>query len=92
MDAANLQAALDGLAALTSAQPVLAVYARSTLRCAAPQVLLRRMPSDAAAAAHALFAVLRALDDLGVEQIWVEAPPNEALWDGVRDRLQRASA
>jgi L-threonylcarbamoyladenylate synthase len=91
-DAANLQAALDGLAALTSAQPVLAVYARSTLRCAAPQVLLRRMPSDAAAAAHALFAALRALDDLGVEQIWVEAPPGEALWDGVRDRLQRASA
>jgi L-threonylcarbamoyladenylate synthase len=98
-DGTALQKALDRFAAPAAAPlpggstpPVLAVYARSSLHSASPQVVLWRMPSDAAAAAHDLFASLRALDDLGVEQIWVEAPPNEALWDGVRDRLQRASA
>lgn len=50
------------------------------------------MPHDAAACAHQLFARLRELDAAGVEEIWVETPPGDALWDGVRDRLQRASA
>jgi len=38
-----------------------------------------------------LFAQLRALDTLGMEHIWVETPPEAPAWDGVRDRLQRAS-
>jgi L-threonylcarbamoyladenylate synthase len=50
------------------------------------------MPADAAAAAHELFAVLRELDDEGVQLIWVEEPPADPAWDGVRDRLQRAAA
>ena len=62
------------------------------MHSASPQLVLWRMPSDAAAAAHDLFAALRALDDLGVEQIWVETPPDDPAWDGVRDRLQRAAA
>lgn len=49
------------------------------------------MPSDAAACAHDLFAQLRAMDALGVQEIWVETPPLGEAWDGVRDRLQRAS-
>ncbi len=52
----------------------------------------RRMPDQADAVAQELFAVLRALDDAGVSAIWVERPPAGAAWDGVRDRLQRASA
>jgi L-threonylcarbamoyladenylate synthase len=52
----------------------------------------RRMPSAAAAAARELFAVLRELDAAGVDQIWVETPPDSPDWDGVRDRLQRAAA
>jgi L-threonylcarbamoyladenylate synthase len=52
----------------------------------------RRMPDDPAAAAHELFAVLRAFDDEGAQLLWVEAPPDDAAWDGVRDRLQRAAA
>jgi len=52
----------------------------------------RRMPDDAAAAARDLFGVLRDLDAAGVASIWVEAPPADAAWDGVRDRLQRAAA
>jgi L-threonylcarbamoyladenylate synthase len=42
--------------------------------------------------AHELFAVLRELDAPGLTQIWVEAVPDGVEWDGVRDRLQRASA
>jgi L-threonylcarbamoyladenylate synthase len=51
----------------------------------------QRMPDDPAAVAHELFAVLRAFDDAGVASIWVERPPADPAWDGVRDRLQRAS-
>ena len=50
------------------------------------------MPRDAAACAHELFAQLRAMDASGVQEIWVETPPADEAWDGVRDRLQRASA
>jgi L-threonylcarbamoyladenylate synthase len=49
------------------------------------------MPEDAAAAAQELFAVLRDLDAQGVQEIWIETPPDSAAWDGVRDRLQRAA-
>jgi L-threonylcarbamoyladenylate synthase len=52
----------------------------------------RRMPEDAVAAAHELFAVLRDLDVTGATQIWVERPPAEPAWDGVNDRLRRAAA
>lgn len=50
------------------------------------------LPADPAAAAHELFAVLRALDAAGAREIWVEAPPRDPAWDGVRDRLGRAAA
>jgi L-threonylcarbamoyladenylate synthase len=53
---------------------------------------LRRMPDDAPATAHQLFAVLRAMDAIGVKLIWVETLPDGLEWDGVRDRLARASA
>ena len=36
--------------------------------------------------------VLRQLDAAGAREIWVEAPPRDAAWDGVRDRLSRAAA
>jgi L-threonylcarbamoyladenylate synthase len=51
-----------------------------------------KMPSDAAQCAHELFAQLRAMDAKGVQEIWVETPPEGEAWDGVRDRLQRAAA
>ena len=50
------------------------------------------LPADPAAAAHELFAVLRAQDATGAREIWVEAPPRDPAWDGVRDRLGRAAA
>ena len=57
----------------------------------APQLLLRAMAQDPARAAQHLFATLRALDDAGAEEIWVEATPQSMEWAGVADRLQRAS-
>ncbi len=68
----------------------LAVWSRTPLSLPA-HVLWRAMPAQAAECAHVLFAQLRALDTLGMEHIWVETPPETPAWDGVRDRLQRAS-
>ncbi|WP_439590394.1 L-threonylcarbamoyladenylate synthase [Hydrogenophaga sp.] len=88
MDTQPLQAALD---VLGSDARHIAIYAHSTLR-ASRGVSVRRMPLDAARCAQELFAVLRELDATGVRLIWVETPPADAAWDGVRDRLQRAAA
>jgi L-threonylcarbamoyladenylate synthase len=79
-----------GLAAARP-RPDVAVYSRLP---AAPGgwAAVRRMPADAAAAAHELFAVLRELDSAGASQIWVEIPPADPAWEGVNDRLRRAAA
>jgi L-threonylcarbamoyladenylate synthase len=79
-------------AALAEAAPGLAVYSRQTLTNHPAVAHWRPMPSDAATVAHELFAVLRALDDLGVREIWVEQPPDGPAWEGVLDRLHRAAA
>jgi L-threonylcarbamoyladenylate synthase len=42
--------------------------------------------------ARALYASLRRLDRSGARSILVEAPPPDAAWDAVRDRLERAAA
>lgn len=96
MDAKALQNALDLLGADVDKtgdnKPVIAVYSRVILKSPAHRILRRRMPDDAAATAQQLFAVLREFDAQGVKLIWVETPPPLAEWDGVRDRLTRASA
>jgi L-threonylcarbamoyladenylate synthase len=88
MDAKSLQAGLDVLGANAAH---IAVWSRTALRSRSQRVLERRMPDDAVAAAHQLFAVLREFDAQGVKLIWVETPPDTPEWEGVRDRLQRAS-
>ena len=97
MDATALQAAVNMLGdvmhhAGSNTKPTIAVYARTVLKKVPLAILLRRMPDDAAATAHQLFAALRGFDDEGVKLIWVETPPDTLEWDGVRDRLERASA
>jgi L-threonylcarbamoyladenylate synthase len=89
MDAGPIQTALDLLGADAAH---IAVYARSIVRIKSDKVLYRRMPDDALATAQQLFAVLRDFDAKGVKLIWVENPPPDADWDGVRDRLGRAAA
>jgi len=95
MDAKALQQALDLLGADidgTAASPLIATYSRAILKTPSSKVLRRRMPDDADATAQQLFAVLRDFDSQGVKLIWIETPPETPAWDGVRDRLQRASA
>ncbi len=70
----------------------LAVYSRGNIPAAARGIRHRRMPSRPDQVAHELFAVLREFDAEGMQLIWVEAPPEQPEWDGVRDRLTRASA
>jgi len=74
--------------------PKVAVYSRSAWahRPVQPGVVMRAMPAQPGPAAHDLFADLREMDALGVEEIWVESPPDDPVWDGVRDRLLRAAA
>jgi L-threonylcarbamoyladenylate synthase len=57
-----------------------------------PYVQWVAMPRDPVACAQTLFSQLRAFDVPGVHAIWVQCPPNTSLWEGVRDRLGRASA
>jgi len=47
---------------------------------------------DASTYAHDLYAALRALERSKCDLIVVEAPPETAEWDAVRDRLSRAAA
>jgi len=89
MDAKALQTALDLLGADAAH---IGIYSRAILRTRSSGVLRRRMPDDAAATAQQLFAVLREFDAQGARLIWIETPPDTPEWEGVRDRLQRASA
>ncbi|MDE2566634.1 MAG: translation factor Sua5, partial [Burkholderiales bacterium] len=72
------------------AAEVVGVYSRLAV-AGGPGLSVRSMPAEAAAAAHELFSVLREFDATGVAAIWVERPPPDPSWDGVRDRLQRAA-
>ena len=79
----------------TAALPI-ALWARTSVHrpeqpALPPGVKHFPLPLDAAHCAHDLFAQLRAMDALGVQEIWVEAPPLGEAWEGVRDRLQRAA-
>jgi L-threonylcarbamoyladenylate synthase len=89
MDAKALQTALDILD--TDAKNI-AVYSRQQMQSASTTIIFRRMPEDAGLAAQQLFATLRELDQPDIKLIWVETPPEDAVWDGVRDRVTRAAA
>ena len=90
-DTPQLMAAFEALSPDDRVSGRFAVYARAEV--AVPEgLLVERMPAEAAACAHEVFAVLRRLDTPGRETIWVHTPPPEPVWDGVRDRLQRAAA
>ena len=89
---ASAEDAVSPSAAVSDAGPVIAVWSRGDPKTRSASLLCRHMPADAAAAAQQLFAVLREFDAQGVQWIWIESPPDAPEWDGVRDRLVRASA
>jgi len=70
----------------------LAVYSRGSAPGVSGALRHVRMPSQPQQVAHELFSVLRDLDAEGVQLIWVEEPPADPEWEGVRDRLLRAAA
>ncbi|MBH9552227.1 L-threonylcarbamoyladenylate synthase [Inhella gelatinilytica] len=86
----RLWAGADLQRALSGPHPAgLTVYSR-TPWAAGPWAAF---PADPDTAAQHLFATLRALDDAGAQEIWVEAPPaDDPRWAGVLDRLRRAAA
>jgi L-threonylcarbamoyladenylate synthase len=88
MEAGALQTALDVLGPEAAG---IATYSRAILRTLSSGVLRRRMPDDAVETARQLFSVLRDFDGKGVQLIWIETPPDTPEWEGVRDRLRRAS-
>ncbi len=82
-----------GLAQALSTHPPagLAVYSRACWAASAWHWVA--MADQPEAAARELFATLRRLDDEGVREIWIEAPPgDDPRWAGVLDRMQRAAA
>jgi L-threonylcarbamoyladenylate synthase len=89
MDAKALQTALD---ILDTDVKHIAVYSRQQMHSTSTSIFFRRMPEDATQAAQQLFATLRELDQPDIKLIWVETPPDDAQWDGVRDRVTRAAA
>ena len=52
---------------------------------------LLQLPATASGYAHALYAGLRAMDDIAADVILVEQPPTTAAWHAIHDRLRRAA-
>ncbi len=73
--------------------PGVAVYSRSFAPSPTWRLGLRwrSMPARPDQVAQELFSVLRDFDAEGVRLIWVEEPPPNPEWEGVRDRLRRAA-
>ena len=70
----------------------LAVLARAEAPAGLKDVSWQTAPRAVAGYAHELYASLRRLDALGCAAILVEAPPSAPEWQGVNDRLMRASS
>jgi L-threonylcarbamoyladenylate synthase len=54
-------------------------------------VVVERLPEEAAAYAAGLYAALHRLDHAGVERIVVDLPPQGDAWSAIHDRLRRAA-
>jgi L-threonylcarbamoyladenylate synthase len=56
-----------------------------------PRIQVANLPNDPARYAHRLYALLRSLDQQGIDVILLEMPPAKDVWSAVIDRLVRAS-
>jgi L-threonylcarbamoyladenylate synthase len=88
-DVALLAAAADVRAFGVIALTPLGDDARSAQR--GRRVEWRTLPGDPAAYARELYARLRELDELGLDAMVLEVPPDTPAWEAVRDRLRRAA-
>ncbi len=50
-----------------------------------------KLPAQAKTYAHELYRTLRALDQQHYKSIWIEAVPEDAEWEAIRDRLNKAT-
>ncbi|MFA9216240.1 MAG: L-threonylcarbamoyladenylate synthase [Sphingomonadaceae bacterium] len=57
----------------------------------AGQGIYHTMPAEPVGYAYGVYAALRTMDQTGSDLILVEAPPQDAAWLGVNDRLRRAA-
>jgi len=62
------------------------------LDCRAGAAQCIGMPKDTDSYAAALYRILHQVDQEGWDWIAVERPPQDASWDAIRDRLERAAA
>lgn len=86
-------AALSALVAASGLAPsAIHVIAHEHIPRANPFGRVAIIPHDAEAYGRAIYAELHRSDDLGAALILVENPPIGEEWDGIRDRLIRASA
>ncbi|HLV25447.1 MAG TPA: L-threonylcarbamoyladenylate synthase [Gemmatimonadales bacterium] len=69
-----------------------ALLLASSDRFAAPLHRRITMPADATSYARELYLRLHELDDAGCTLIIVESPPAGGEWEGIHDRLRRASS
>lgn len=88
---AALEAAADEALAQGRRVAVLARSLQPQHHRAAAGLIWHVAPGDATGYAHKLYAALRELDAATPDLILVEAPPHEAAWQAVADRLQRAA-
>ncbi|TAK90157.1 MAG: threonylcarbamoyl-AMP synthase [Burkholderiaceae bacterium] len=79
------------LQSLSARQTPLAIYSHSLPALDGQGLTWKAAPVNVVAYAHDLYADLRQLDQQGCKQIWVEAVPQSIEWQGVADRLFRAS-
>ena len=83
---------LELASSLTRQGQRVAVLARFALQPLLPGLVWIAAPTDVVRYAHDLYANLRHLDEAGCDTILVEAPPQEAAWVAITDRLTRAAA
>ena len=77
----------------TDSDAILAIWARvkPLTQDKVQNFLYEIMPNNPQECAKVLFAQLRAFDDQGITEIWIETPPQAPEWAGITDRLQRAA-
>jgi L-threonylcarbamoyladenylate synthase len=79
------------LALARDASATVGVLARTARIEPAPGILVLRMPMAPRLYARRLYAALHECDAAGCRRILVETVPDDPAWEGVRDRLARAT-